>query len=181
MLPLFLVSGGTDLRLSRFKMSMLTALAFCLLGDVFLMYQGYFVHGLAAFLVGHLLFAFSFICLGGFAPHWGSFLSIFGAGTALFLWLGPDLGPFLVPVGFYVLVICFMAWQGLGLYLREPIKSFGWIALGVLLFMFSDTLIALAKFKDPFFLSGPLVLGTYWSSLGLLSHATLRLVSQRWE
>ena len=178
MLPLFFVSGGTDLLLSRFKMGMLTGLAFCLLGDVFLMYQGYFVHGLASFLAGHLLFAFSFIGLKGFSPHKGSFLLIFGTGAAIFLWLRPDLGSFMLPVALYVLVISFMAWQGLGLYIREPIRAFGWIALGALFFMFSDTLIAISKFKAPFYLSGTLVLGTYWLSLGLLTHATGRLVSR---
>ena len=84
----------------------------------------------------------------------------------------------MLPVALYVLVICFMAWQGLGLYIREPIRAFGWIALGALCFMGSDTLIAMARFKAPFYLSGALVLATYWTSLGLLVRATLRLVSR---
>lgn len=178
MLPLFFLSAGGDGTLSRFRKGMLLGLCCCLLGDVLLLYEAYFVHGLASFLVGHLLFALSFIRLRGFHAHWISFLFFFGVGTALFLWLNPDLGAFRLPVALYVLVICFMAWQGMGLFLREPTKAFGWIALGVLLFMFSDTLIAISKFKVPFHLSGPLILGTYWLSLGLLSNAARRVVSR---
>src|SRR5690606_24729457 len=177
-LPLVVASPGRDKRDSHVKRTMVWALALCLLGDVLLMFPKGFVAGLAAFLVGHLLFSLSFIRLGGFGAHGVSFLAVFGVGAGLFIWLRPDLGPFLVPVGLYVLVICFMAWQGLGLYLRKGGRAFGWMALGVLLFMLSDTLIAVGKFKAPFPLSGPLVLGTCWASLFLLVQATCRLVTQ---
>ncbi len=179
MLPLlFLVRGGDGV-LSRFGKGMLIGFCCCLLGDVLLLYDSYFVYGLASFLVGHLFFSTSFIKLRGFYSHWISFLLLFGVGTALFLWLLPDLGAFGVPVALYVLVICFMAWQGMGLFLREPTKAFGWIALGALLFMFSDTLIAISKFKTPFDFSVPLILGTYWLSLGLLSKASCKLLGER--
>lgn len=178
MLPLFYVSGGRDLGLSRFNMGMLTGLAFCLLGDVFLMYPGYFVHGLTAFLAGQLFFALSFIGLGGLSTHAASFVLVFGTGAALFYWLLPDLGSYRLPVGLYVLVICFMAWQALGLYLREADRAFVWMALGALLFMGSDTLIALNRFKAPFFLSGPLILGSYWAALGLLVRGSLKVLDR---
>lgn len=181
MFPLFFLSAGEDGGLSRFGKGMLLGFSCCLFGDVLLLYDAYFVYGLAAFLVGHLCFSLSFIGLRGFHGHWPSFLMIFGVGIALFLWLAPDLGDFRVPVALYVLVICFMAWQGMGLFLREPIRAFAWIALGVLLFMVSDSLIAISKFKAPFLFSGPLILGTYWLSLGLLSQAVCRLLRDKGE
>lgn len=175
-LPLLLLPNGNGEAGTGFKWGMVAALFCCLLGDVLLMFAPYFVQGLVAFLIGHLLFARSFISLGGFHRHWSSFLLFAGVGTALFLWLKPELGAMMLPVALYVAVICFMAWQGVGLYMRRRGKAFGWIALGVLLFMLSDTLIAIAKFKTAFSLSGALVLGTYWSSLWLLASAAVRLV-----
>ena len=41
--------------------TIVVALCFCLLGDVFLLEETYFVYGLSAFLVAHLLFAWVFL------------------------------------------------------------------------------------------------------------------------
>ena len=82
----------------------------------------------------------------------------------------------MVPVGVYVLVICFMAWQGIGLFLKEKSKPFVWIAVAVLLFMFSDTMIAIAKFKADFAYSSVVILSTYWLSIGLIANAARRII-----
>lgn len=161
---------------SRFKSIMLAALLFCLMGDILLMFPAYFVFGLAAFLMAHLLFAFGFINLKGFRSHWASFVTLYVIGGLLFFWLKPGLGQFMVPVTVYVVVICFMAWQGIGLFLREKRKEFLWIGIAVLLFMFSDTMIAIAKFKTDFDYSSILILSTYWLSIGLIANAARRIV-----
>lgn len=162
--------------LHQSRIGIIAALFFCLLGDVLLLFESYFVHGLAAFLVGHILFAVTFIKLKGFYGHWVSFLLLYGVGISLFFWLRPGLGGFMVPVAVYVMVICFMAWQGIGLFLRERSKAFLWIAVAVLLFMFSDTMIAIAKFKTDFDYSSILILSTYWLSIGLMANAAFQIV-----
>lgn len=164
---------------TSFRNGILAALFFCLVGDVLLLFEAYFVYGLATFLVGHVLFALAFIRHKGFYLHWGSFVALFGIATALFFWLKPDLGAFMVPVALYVLVISFMAWQGIGTFLRDRAKPYRWIALAVLLFMFSDTLIAIAKFKSPFYLSSLVILGTYWLSIALIANATYQIVTKQ--
>lgn len=168
-------------RLSKFKYLMMAAFSLCLLGDILLLFDAYFVYGLAAFLLGHILFASGFIKLKGFYFHPVATVGIFAVGTFLFFWLRPDLGAFMVPVALYVFVICFMATQGVGLYMRDKSKAFGWIAMAVLLFMLSDTLIAIAKFKAPFAYSSLLILGTYWLSIGLIANASFRMVSEKRE
>lgn len=161
---------------SKFRNLMLAAFLFCLVGDILLLFDSYFVFGLASFLWAHLLFSTSFINLKGFGAHILSFLMVFGVGVILFFWLKPNLGEFMVPVALYVLVICFMAWQGIGLYFRNKGRAYSWIALAVLLFMLSDTMIAIAKFKSTFVYSNILILGTYWLSIGLLANATYRII-----
>ena len=152
---------------SKFKMLIVAALLFCLLGDILLLFPAYFVFGLAAFLVAHILFTIGFINLKGFHPHWTSFLILYAIGASLFFWLQSGLGEFAVPVGVYVLVICFMAWQGIGLFLKEKRKEF--------LFMFSDTMIAISKFKTDFDYSSIVILSTYWMSIGLIANAARKI------
>ena len=60
---LVLLAKGSDI---RFKRALISALCFCLLGDILLLKNDYFVFGLGAFLIGHLLFAKAFIGLHGF-------------------------------------------------------------------------------------------------------------------
>ena len=130
-------------------------------------------------MLAHLLFATGFIQLDGFRFHWISFLTLCSIGAGLFLWLSPDLGNFLIPVTAYIVVIVFMAMQGANLFLKDRKKAYAMIALAVLLFMFSDTMIAIDKFKSSFNWSGPIILGTYWTSISLLANATFRIISDK--
>ena len=163
-------------RMYNFKRLMITALLFCLLGDILLLFPAYFVFGLTAFLIAHILFIVGFINLKGFYPHWISFLILYAIGASLFFWLKPGLGNFMIPVGVYVVVICFMAWQGIGLFLKEKRKEFLWIAIAVLLFMFSDAMIAISKFKTDFDYSSIVILSTYWLSIGLIGNAAREII-----
>ena len=125
-----------------------------------------------------LLFSKAFIGLKGFYFNWMSFFVFLAIGLILFLWLKPDLGNFLIPVGLYIVVILFMAWQGTGLFLKEKQSPYILIALAVVLFMFSDSMIAVNKFKSPFSLAGPIILSTYWLSIALIANATHKITSK---
>ena len=157
-----------------YKRTLLIALCFCLLGDVLLLDPDYFVFGLGSFLIGHLLFARGFITLGGFQKNGMALIVLLIFGIALYAWLYPDLGPLKYPVAAYVLVILSMAWLGISLYLKNKIKPYALIAVGVVLFMFSDSMIAVNKFKTPFALSGVVILSTYWLAITLIANAGVR-------
>lgn len=172
-LPFFAPNNGHV----TFGRWVIVGLVFCLLGDVLLLFDTYFIFGLGAFLLAHILFSISFIQYMGFYKGWIAFLVLFGMAGVLFYWLRPDLGDFLLPVSMYVLIITFMAWQGVGLYLRDREGAHALMAMAVLFFMLSDTLLAIAKFKTPFYLSGPLILSTYWLSIGLIANATGKIIS----
>ncbi|MEX0316021.1 MAG: lysoplasmalogenase [Allomuricauda sp.] len=163
--------------LSKFKNIIIVALIFCLIGDIFLLKDEYFVLGLGSFLLGHVLFATGFIKLEGFHIRWISLLVLAGIGAGLFFWLQSDLGAFELPVGIYVVVIVFMAWQGTGLFLKKQQRAYALIGIAVLLFMFSDTIIAINKFKSPIKLAGPIILSTYWMSIALIANATYSLLN----
>ena len=64
--PLLMVSLGfyfvnaTILRGVRQKQFVFAAIVFSLLGDIFLMFEGYFIQGLGAFLIAHIFYILAF-------------------------------------------------------------------------------------------------------------------------
>lgn len=153
--------------------AILAGLCACLLGDVFLLDDAYFVFGLASFLIGHLLFALAFMSLGGFKSYWWLLVVLGGIGVVLYAYLLPELGALWWPVLIYITVIVLMAWQGVNLFLWRKSATTVCIAVAVILFMISDSFIAINKFTHPFEASILVVLSTYWLSIGLLSYSVV--------
>ena len=95
---------------------LIAALGGSLAGDVFLMFQGFFIPGLVSFLVAHLFYVALFKSGQAWFPHRGALAATLGIGTAMyaFLWTS-GLPPALrAPVAAYVLVIALMAAQAIG-------------------------------------------------------------------
>ena len=153
-----------------FRRLLIIALCFCLLGDILLMKPNYFIYGLGAFLIAHLVFTKGFIGLYGFQRNPIVAMALLIIGIGLYAWLYPDLSELKYAVAAYVLVILVMVWQAVGLYLNNKTTAFALIALGALFFMFSDSLIAVNKFKTPFELSGVVILSTYWLAITLIAN-----------
>ena len=151
----------------------LVALFFCWLGDVFLIFQStdplFFIGGLASFLVGHIVYIFCYRQLQ-IIPSSKELLGsqkvrfafpIILAGTGLVTILYPLLGALRVPVMIYALAITLMALTALFRYGRTNSKSFLLIFIGAVLFMVSDSLLAINKFHHAFSAAGALVMLTY--------------------
>jgi uncharacterized membrane protein YhhN len=147
------------------------ALVFCWLGDVLLLFQGelYFMLGLGAFLIGHLLYI---LCYRHFrwaekanellGPQKVRFsFPIVLAGTGLVVILYPSLGDLKIPVMIYALVLTLMALNALFRYGRTTTKSFLFVFMGAVLFMLSDSLLAINKFYASFSSAGAMIMMTY--------------------
>lgn len=100
--------------------------------------------------------------------HWPSllFLALYMGGMLTLI--APGLGEMQIPVMAYMFCIVMMSWQALGLYFVQPGRPHALIATGALLFVISDSLIALDKFYMALPMRSLLVLGTYWMALGLI-------------
>lgn len=149
------------------------AIVFSWIGDVCLMFQDnnemYFVAGLGAFLIAQLCYikAYSLHAqkkegtgLHGVQKFRFS-LPVVLAGTGLVTILYPHLGAFKIPVLLYALVLTVMVLQALFRYGHTNTPSFWFVFLGALLFMVSDSLIAVNKFLSPFGLAGLSIMATY--------------------
>ncbi|WP_223034136.1 lysoplasmalogenase [Hanstruepera marina] len=147
----------------------LGALLFSLLGDIALMFVDqsahYFTAGLASFLIAHILYIFVFLKARNRSKSpWllASILLVYG--TGLFWLLNDNLGPMLLPVFLYMLVILTMATTA---FLREgrvPKISFYLVFFGAILFLISDSLLAVNKFYTPLAFSNISIMFTYASA-----------------
>jgi uncharacterized membrane protein YhhN len=126
-------------------------LIFCLIGDVCLALplKKAFIGGLAAFLVGHVFYIFSFLSLTAIF-HWISIgvLIIFVVSAFIFLWLRPHLKSLLIPVLLYILVITVMASGAWTVFWKSSFQISGraLILVGSLCFYVSDVFVARHKF-----------------------------------
>ena len=133
--------------------------------------------GLAAFLVAHLLFAAAFIKFAQVVnTSWKSGLPLISFAVIYVSFLWPGLANMKLPVVVYVAAIVFMTWQALGLHsvYRQP-NSLK-MALGAVLFMISDSIIAYSRFIEDFRWSQVFILTLYWLAIYLLARAAQQMV-----
>jgi alkylglycerol monooxygenase len=122
-----------------------TALFFSFLGDVFLMFDGYFIPGLASFLLAHL--AYILLFKRDYTFQFLPFV-LFGICTSAYLiFLYPHIPDAMkLPVIAYCTVITGM---GISAASRSKDKAYAYLVIGAVLFIISDALIAFNKFyKD---------------------------------
>jgi uncharacterized membrane protein YhhN len=140
------------------------ALAFSSLGDALLDLDPgrFFIGGLLAFLVAHLIYIALFVRNRArpLKPK-GWQLTLVAAvliySILLSQWLAPSLGALVGPVMIYVCVITVMAVSAILAGFSNP-----WICSGVILFLISDSILAVNKFKSPVPAGGYLIWATYY-------------------
>jgi len=156
---------------NHYSTYILISLLFSLVGDLFLLKDTYFLHGLLAFLLAHISFIIAFSSLFGFSWSLSSLTVLLFVGGLYFFYLKKDLKNYRVPVGIYLLVIIIMNWQAIALAQKNTDTIYTAIAVAAILFSFSDASIAYAKFKHPFKFDQVLILFTYWIALYTFSIA----------
>jgi uncharacterized membrane protein YhhN len=157
--------------LPAYRWALAAGLLFSTAGDIFLMLpRDCFVPGLASFLIAHLLyiFAFSIDVPFGTAPLlWLPFFAAGGAVVAV-VWRGiaPALRGAVIA---YVVVITVMAGQAAGRWHALGGDAALSAALGAALFVVSDSLLAINRFRAQFHAERALTLGTYWAAQLLIA------------
>jgi alkylglycerol monooxygenase len=147
----------------RFDQLLLAALGLSLAGDCLLMFPGFFIPGLLAFLGAHLFYIALFKQGVPWMASRRALLATLAIGAAMYAVLFNGLNPVLrFAVAAYVVVIALMAAQAIGraTVLREK-ASMG-VAVGAGFFMLSDALLATNKFAQPLPLAQLWILATYY-------------------
>ena len=154
---------------SLYTTAILLGLLFSLAGDVFLMLPGdKFLQGLLSFLLAHLFYIFAFSRGHAFGANW-ALLIFLAYGILIFAFLYPGLGKMKIPVAVYVLVILTMVWQAWvrfdGLQTAQAANALA----GALLFVASDSLLAIDRFRKKLPLARLWILGTYFLAQWLIA------------
>ncbi|HTO99952.1 MAG TPA: lysoplasmalogenase [Anaerolineales bacterium] len=146
-------------------------LNFSLAGDVFLMLpHERFMQGLVAFLLAHICYIVAFH--GGAAARGFAWVLLgllaFGAAVLAYLWKGvpPRMR---IPVLIYMTAILLMASLAVGRALGQPSAKTLSAALGALLFVASDSLLAINRFRRPFHPAQAFILGVYFAAQYLIA------------
>lgn len=141
------------------------------IGDILLALEGLFVQGLGAFLLAQLTYTILFLTQFRWQPRrlpWACLIIAYALlGTLLIV---PEAGDMKMPVTAYMVAISLMAIAA-G-FRSDP--QFIWVAMGALVFMVSDTLIAVNLFVTPFANSGAAVMTTYYLAQLLICVGILR-------
>lgn len=160
------VAGDGD----RYTRLVVGALLLSLLGDVLLIPQGYFIGGLIAFLVAHLLYIGAFSTESALFAHKQSFAAtaiIAVAGlSALWSQLASELR---LPVLAYVAALAIMAAQAHSRARLAPSVFTIRAARGATLFLASDVLLAFDRFHAPIPHASIWILALYWAGQTLIA------------
>jgi uncharacterized membrane protein YhhN len=154
-----------------------TGLWLSLAGDVFLMWpQQGFLPGLVSFLLAHLAYIAAFTRKLRFAGRWPPFAAYAAVAALLLAILWPSVPAALqLPVVAYVVCLASMAAQAGAVWLAVRGSADEALArqaaIGGLLFMASDTLLAFNKFHAPLPLASLWILATYWIAQAMIARS----------
>jgi uncharacterized membrane protein YhhN len=152
------------------KNLLLAGLIFSWLGDLFLLFENsnslFFIFGLIAFLATHIFYIVYFLKIKSPAASFLYkkplvILLVLGYGATLLFFLYPHLNDLKLPVTVYATVICLMLLCSLHVYLKVNAPANLLYIFGALLFVLSDSLLALNKFYRPFKSAGMGIMLTY--------------------
>lgn len=153
---------------SDLKKWFILALVFSWLGDVLLLFvrdhSMFFLLGLSAFLVAHIFYIlfFHFVRVRErIKSRWWLVLPVAVYYGLLIALLNPYLGDMLLPVRIYGIVISFMLMLALHMTYIKNRQAGMLMLLGAVLFVLSDSILAINKFYQPFKSAGLFIMLTY--------------------
>lgn len=162
------------------------ALFFSWLGDIFLMFESrdalFFILGLSSFLLAHIAYIGLFFNIARreeIADNRWLLIPVLGYYVVMMRILTPHLGDLVWPVRIYGAVISAMLLQCLPLIRYKNKRLAFQFVGGALLFVLSDSLLALNKFYSSFPFAGLAVMFTYGLAQYFLVNATIGYIHQK--
>ena len=133
-----------------YKYMIIIGLVFSMAGDVFLMLpSNRFVAGLVAFLIAHLFYITAFASEINSLVGWPLIpLAVYG--IFIYILLDSFLGKLKIPVLVYVVAILVMAWFAWERWIQTSQTGTLLAFIGAVLFVISDTILAINRFRGEF-------------------------------
>lgn len=169
------------------KNLLMAALIFSWMGDTLLLFvyksQMYFILGLLAFLIAHILYILLFRKMMDSAPKNSkkdmlvyAVVAIYGL-TLMYI-LFPVLGEMRIPVIVYAFVICAMLVHAVWASRSMTEQTGKQLVTGAILFVISDSILALNKFYIPFSSASFLIMLSYLFAQYSIASACLKHAGQ---
>jgi uncharacterized membrane protein YhhN len=170
-IPVLMVFFLVNVKLNsnRLNMIMLQGLIFSWIGDTLLELHvtgdNLFVAGLLSFLSAHIMYLTAFIKTPGENYIRGSrimiLLPVILYGIILIMVMNSGLGEMRIPVIIYTIIILSMLSAAINRKEKVNRKSYLYVLTGAVLFVISDSSIAINKFTFPFKHAGIVIMATY--------------------
>jgi uncharacterized membrane protein YhhN len=167
------------------KKILLTALLFSWIGDVLLLFsykaEIYFILGLASFLLSHLFYCVLFLKQNNIVNKLNTFKYTGGCVAIVLYLIGmftvllPVLGDLKIPVIIYAIVISAMLLFAFRGYLIWDKKGTHYVFAGAIIFVISDSILAVNKFYCPIEKSSFFIMITYLVAQYLIATGVLML------
>jgi uncharacterized membrane protein YhhN len=162
---------------NRLHLFMIAGLLFSWAGDIILEFSesngNMFIPGLICFLLAHIMYLTVFISTPGKNSLLSSrallLLPVIVYGLGLVLYLYSDLNEMKLPVIIYAIVILLMLTGAINRIDKVKKKSYWLVLSGAILFVISDSAIAVNKFSYKFEYSGILIMSTYITAQYLIT------------
>ncbi len=146
-----------------FGIGILFGLIFSLLGDVLLIFEKkYFLHGLVAFLITHIFYAFAFS--SGSKFFYIGLIPVFLFSIFVYSIIKHGVGKYKIPVIVYMLIASVMVWMAMNRFITFADTSSLFIICGAILFILSDGMLAINKFRKEIRFAEVFILGSYYAA-----------------
>jgi uncharacterized membrane protein YhhN len=176
MVFILLIASRGQVAAPFYRYMIIIGLVCSLAGDVFLMLPSdRFVAGLVAFLLAHLFYIAAFVSEIN-ALTWWPLMPLVIYGMVIYAMLSPSLGKLKLPVVAYIVVILMMAWLAWERWSQTAQNGALLALVGAVLFVISDTILAINRFRGTFKLARALNLTTYFTAQWLIAGSVGALV-----
>lgn len=153
-----------------YAFAVIAGLVFSIGGDIFLMLPSdQFILGLISFLIAHLFYISAFTYQSKIRRVPWALIPFVIYGILIFVILSPHLGAMKPPVAVYIVVILVMGWRAWERWSQAAEKSALLAFFGAVLFIISDSILALNRFREPFAVARALNLSTYFAAQWLIA------------
>lgn len=161
-------------------------LIFCLAGDILLMLEDMFMVGLVSFLIAQLWYSISFVQTtrgqeGFLVKNKWLIIPFLLYGVGMVFTLEPYAPDFLLPIIAYSLFLLIMAMTALNRFMVVIDQGFAYVAIGAVLFVVSDSILALDKFANEIPYARFFVMLTYGLSLYLMTYGMSVFREKAWN
>lgn len=162
--------------LTKLNALILSGLLFSWAGDVIIDFS--FILGLVSFLLAQIMYLSAFFLTPGknviFSNRFYLLIPVILFGIILIYFLYDDLADMKIPVIIYAIVILTMLAAAINRLEKVSIFSYYLVLAGAILFVISDSAIAVNKFSWHFKHSGPIIMSTYLAAQYLIVMGCIR-------